>query len=143
MRIRLSNDSEKTCGFTILEVMIALFIFALVLTAIYATWTGIMKGTASGIKAANEVQRSRMAIRSIEDALLTAVMYNENMKWYYFVADTKGDLAALSFVSRLPPPSPVWAIMREFSTGEFLYAVRLGWQVRIGDVPGPDAFGYQ
>ena len=65
-----------------------------------------MKGTASGIRAANEVQRSRIAIRSMEDALLTSVMYKENMKWYYFVADTKGEMAALSFVSRLPASFP-------------------------------------
>jgi type II secretion system protein J len=106
MRVASFNRANGRQGFTILEIMIAMFIFALVLTAIYATWTGIMKGTASGIRAANEVQRSRIAIRSVEDALLTAVMYNENMKWYYFVADTKGDMAALSFVSRLPASFP-------------------------------------
>lgn len=106
MHLSSFKATKRRYGFTILEVMIALFIFALVLTAIYATWNGIMKGTASGIKAATEVQRSRMAIRSVEDALLTSVMFTENIKWYYFVADTAGDLASLTFVSRLPAGFP-------------------------------------
>ncbi|HUR44233.1 MAG TPA: type II secretion system protein, partial [Candidatus Saccharimonadales bacterium] len=93
-------------GFTILEVMIALFIFAIILSAIYATWMGIVKGIKSGTKAAADVQRSRMAIRAIHDALLTAVVYNENIKWYYFVADNQGDQSALTFVSRLPASFP-------------------------------------
>ena len=96
----------KHQGFTLLEVMIALFIFAIILSAIYATWSGIVKGVKSGTKAAADVLRSRMAIRSIQDALLTAVVYNENIKWYYFVSDTSGDLGALTFVSRLPASFP-------------------------------------
>lgn len=106
MRVISTTRPERQKGFTILEVMIALFVFTLVLTAIYATWNGIAKGTASGIKAATEVQRSRMAIRSVEDALLTSVLFTENTKWYYFVADTAGDMASLSFVSRLPAGFP-------------------------------------
>jgi prepilin-type N-terminal cleavage/methylation domain-containing protein len=98
--------ARKRHGFTLLEVMIAMFIFAIILSAIYATWMGIVKGVKSGTKAAADVQRSRMAIRSIEDALLTAVVYQENIKWYYFVADTSGDLGALTFVSRLPASFP-------------------------------------
>ena len=56
--MKLFQKSRKQ-AFTILEIMIALFIFAMVLTAIYSIWHGIIKGTASGLKAAAEVQRSR------------------------------------------------------------------------------------
>src|SRR3989440_9548228 len=89
-------------AFTILEIMIALFIFALVLSAIYSIWHGIMKGTASGLKAAAEVQRSRVAMRTIEQAFLSARVFNENIKYYYFIADSRGELSAISMTCRLP-----------------------------------------
>src|SRR5262249_37559564 len=51
-----------TKSFTIIEVMIALFMFSLVLMAIYATWLAILKGSKAGRTAAAAVQRSRIAI---------------------------------------------------------------------------------
>jgi prepilin-type N-terminal cleavage/methylation domain-containing protein len=93
-------------AFTLLEVMIAIFVFGLVLMAIYSTWLAILKGSRAGMNAAAAVQRSRIAVRTLEDALLTVQMYNANVKQYYFVADTSGDFAALSLVSRLPESFP-------------------------------------
>src|SRR5258706_220381 len=93
---------EASQGFTILEIMIAMFIFALVLTAIYSIWHGIIKGTASGLKAAAEVQRSRVSMRTIEQAFLSARVFQENIKWYYFIADTRGERSAISMTCRLP-----------------------------------------
>jgi len=93
-------------AFTLLEIMLAIMIFMMVLTAIYATWLAILKGSRAGLKAAAEVQRSRIAMRALEDAFLTVQMYTENMKWYAFETDTKGDLAAVSLVSRLPASFP-------------------------------------
>lgn len=93
-------------AFTIMEVMIAIFIFAIVIYAIYSTWISIMRGTQSGLKAAAEVQRSRMAMRTIEDALMTAQLYVQNIYWYAFLADTSGDLASLTLVSRVPKSFP-------------------------------------
>ncbi|HEY0454917.1 MAG TPA: prepilin-type N-terminal cleavage/methylation domain-containing protein [Verrucomicrobiae bacterium] len=103
-KIRIRNGKAAgQHGFTLLEIMIAMFIFAMVLTAIYSTWTGILKGTQSGIKAAQDVQRSRITINALEQSLVTAVVYNENIKWYYFIANSKGDMGELSFVAKLPP----------------------------------------
>ena len=93
-------------AFTLLEVMIAIMIFAMVLTAVYATWIAILRGTQAGVKAAAEVQRSRIAMRALEDAFLSAVMYTENSKYYYFVAESSGDMAGVSMVSRLPASFP-------------------------------------
>jgi prepilin-type N-terminal cleavage/methylation domain-containing protein len=99
-------DRKAPKAFTILEVMIAIGIFAMILTAIYATWTSILKGSRAGLNAAAAVQRSRIAIRSIEDAFLTVQLFNENLRYYAFVADTEGDMAAVSMVSRLPASFP-------------------------------------
>lgn len=93
-------------GFTIVEIMLAIGIFAMVLTAIYATWLAILRGSKAGITAAAAVQRSRITIRAMEDALLTVRMYAENRNWYSFVAETKGDMASLSMVCRLPASFP-------------------------------------
>jgi type II secretory pathway pseudopilin PulG len=93
-------------AFTIIEIMLAIGIFGMVLTAIYATWIAILKGTKSGLKAAAEVQRSRMAMRSLEDAFNSTEMFVANMKYYLFFADTSGDMAEVSLVTRLPAGFP-------------------------------------
>ena len=89
-------------AFTILELMLAMGIFAMILTAVYMTWIAILKGTQSGLKAAAEVQRSRVALRALEDAFNGTEYFQANMKYYYFYADTSGDMASVSMVSRLP-----------------------------------------
>jgi len=96
----------SSAAFTIIEVMLAIMIFAMVLTAIYSTWIGILRGTKSGEKVAAEVQRSRIAIRTLEDAFLSTVMYTENSKYYYFIADSSGDMGCVSMVARLPASFP-------------------------------------
>jgi type II secretory pathway pseudopilin PulG len=93
-------------AFTIIEIMIALFMFAMVLTAIYSTWISILRGTKAGLAAAAEVQRSRVAVRTIEEALTTAQLFNENVRYYYFDGITDGDHARLSMTSRLPATFP-------------------------------------
>ncbi len=94
-------------GFTLLEVMIAITIFMMVLTAIYTIWISIMKGTRVAMTAAADVQRSRIAMRAVEDALLTAQLSTANIRHYAFVTDTKGgDFAEMSFVARLPASFP-------------------------------------
>ncbi len=102
----LPTANRQSTAFTLLEVMIAIMIFAMVLTAIYATWIAILRGTKSGTTAAAEVQRSRIAIRTLEDAFLSAVMFTENSKYYYFSADNSRDMAGVSMVSRLPASFP-------------------------------------
>src|ERR1043166_4838663 len=98
MKIKASGKQ----AFTILEITIAMFIFALVLTAIYSIWHGIIKGTASGLKAASEVQRSRVAMRCIEQAFLSARVFNENIKHYWFITDSSGKRSSVQMTCRLP-----------------------------------------
>ena len=101
-----SGSRAAALAFTILEIMLAIGIFALILTAIYSTWIAILKGSQAGLKAAAEVQRSRMAIRTIEDAFNCAEYFQANMKYYLFFADTSGDMAAVSMAARLPASFP-------------------------------------
>ncbi len=92
----------RHAAFTILEVLLALGIFMMILTAIYATWMAILKGSRAGQQAAAEVQRSRIAMRTLEDAFTSTEYFVANMKHYLFFADTSGDMASVSLATRLP-----------------------------------------
>lgn len=105
--MKLGPRSElRSKAFTILEIMIAIFIFSLILTAIYSIWWAILKGSILGLETAASVQRSRVAVRALEDAFLTSAMYKGNIKYYYFLADTAGEMAEVSMASRLPDSFP-------------------------------------
>lgn len=103
---RMRRGSREWTAFTILELMLSIGIFAMILTAIYMMWIGILKGSRAGIKAAAEVQRSRMTMRCLEDAFTGTEYFVANMKHYLFLADTSGDMAAISMASRLPASFP-------------------------------------
>lgn len=85
-----------------LEVLLAIGIFAMVLAAIYSTWICILRGSKAGLKAAQEVQRSRIALRTLEAAFNSTEMFVANMNYYLFLADTSGDMAAVSLAARVP-----------------------------------------
>ncbi len=109
MRLRRHPPSaarRPQVAFTLLELMLAVTLFGLVLTAIYSTWTAILRTARVGNDVAANAQRARIAARTIEDALVSAVMFQANAPLYTFHADTSGDFAALSLVSRLPPAFP-------------------------------------
>jgi len=95
-------------AFTLIEIMLAIAIFSMVLTAIYASWSSILRAARVGGDAAAEAQRVRLASRTIEDALISSVMFlgNPNRGLYAFEADTSTDFGALSFVARLPGSFP-------------------------------------
>ena len=95
-------------GFTLIELMIAITILMMVMFAIYSSWTAILRSSQVGMKAAADVQRSRIAMKAIEDAFLTAEMFVENVRYYSFVTDTTTDpnFAALSLTARLPESFP-------------------------------------
>jgi type II secretion system protein J len=89
-----------------IEIMIAISIFAMVMIAIYSSWSSVMRGARTGMAAAAEVQRTRVATRALEEALASAIMYVDNAKYYHFSTDTSGDNAYITFVARLPSTFP-------------------------------------
>jgi type II secretion system protein J len=101
MRLRRSRRR----AFTLVEIMLAIVILSGVIAAIYATWTAIMRATEVGRKAAAQVQRTRVALRCLEESLTYTEMYVANARYYGFVAENGSD-ASLSFVSRLPSDFP-------------------------------------
>jgi prepilin-type N-terminal cleavage/methylation domain-containing protein len=103
MRVR---SGPGHCAFTLIEIMIALTIFSIVIAAIYSCFSAIVRSTGIAHSAAAEVQRERIAVRALEEALFSVQFFQENARYYSFEADTSGDFAALSFVSRLPESFP-------------------------------------
>lgn len=93
-------------AFTLLEIMLAIAIFAGVLLAIYSTWTAVLRSSRVGLKAAAEGQRTRMALRALQEAIGSAELFAANIQHYAFIADTSQDFAGVSFVARLPASFP-------------------------------------
>ncbi len=100
-----SRASRITTAFTLLEIMIAISIFALVLTAIYSSWTAILRARKVAGDAAASVQRARISIRIIEDSLGSVESFVRNANYYSFVGEN-GSEASLSFVARLAKSFP-------------------------------------
>ena len=95
---------KKQSGFTLVEAIVAVAIFSLVLMLVYGTFTSVLRVTKAGSDATKQVQRERIALKTIVDALSGIVYYEQNQERYAFEADTADpDYPALSFVSRLPP----------------------------------------
>jgi len=103
MRVRSAPGDR---AFTLIEIMIALAIFATVIAAIYSCFSAIVRSRSVAHAAAADAQRERIAVRALEEALFSVQFFQENARYYSFVADTSGDFASLSFVSRLPASFP-------------------------------------
>jgi prepilin-type N-terminal cleavage/methylation domain-containing protein len=86
-------------GYTLIEVMVAVALLGLVVTAVYSSWTAVVRASKVGLATAVEAQRIRIAVRVMESALSSACMFEANApKWYWFEQDKNG----LNFVARLP-----------------------------------------
>lgn len=96
----------RLTAFTLLEVMIAIAIFAGILTAIYASWSGIVRGSHAALQATTDAQRARVAMRAFEEALTSALLFGANVRHYGFVVDQSDSFPVLSFVARLGESFP-------------------------------------
>jgi prepilin-type N-terminal cleavage/methylation domain-containing protein len=112
-------------GFTIIEIMIAMMIFGMIVAAIFASWSALVHGSAAGNRAAATAQRSRVALRTIEDALGSARSFAADVQYYTFDAEN-GSEAYLSFVSYLPPSYPRSGRWPDFSVRRVTFSVESG-----------------
>ena len=120
---RTRTARRGVLAFTILEVMISIGIFAMVITAIYATWMSIVKGSRAAQKAAASVQRSRIALDALEASFRSAQFFAVNWTNYMFFADTSGDYAALSLVTQLSPAIPGFGVHRGLGISRINFSV--------------------
>lgn len=117
--------SRHSMAFTLIEILVALAIFCMVLTAIYSTWFTILRGSKVGLEAAASVQRSRIAVRTLEDSLSCIRSFSADMNYYSFIAEN-GSAASLSFVSRLSPLFPRGGKFGDFDVRRVTFAIEQG-----------------
>jgi type II secretion system protein J len=100
-------QSNRRSGraFTLIEILVAIAIFSLVIMAIYATWTLIIKSAKIGQDAAIQIQRERIAMRTLKEALASVMSFQADQQNYAFVAENDGS-GFLSFAARLPEMFP-------------------------------------
>jgi type II secretion system protein J len=103
-----SRQSAARAAFTLLELMLAIAIFAGVLTAIYSTWTAILRSSRVAQNAAAEMQRARIAVQALEQALVGAQisMFPANARHFTVLLAPTETEPVLSLVSRLPESFP-------------------------------------
>jgi type II secretion system protein J len=127
-----SSGDSRWRAFTLIEIMIAITIFGVVLIAIYSSWSAILRGSKIGLDAAAEAQRSRMALRALEESLASVQLFTANIKHYSFLADTSSDFAELSFVARLPASFPGSGLFGEQAVRRVNFSVdSVGGQNRL------------
>jgi type II secretion system protein J len=112
-------------AFTLVEILMAMAIFAMVLTAIYATWAAILRGSRVGLEAAAQVQRQRVAIQTIEQALTSARSFTLDIQHYGFFAEN-GSEPVLSFVARLPKSFPRGGRFGDFDVRRVAFSMEDG-----------------
>jgi hypothetical protein len=93
------------------EILLALGIFALLIVALYSTWILVVRATIVGKGTAARLQRERVAMHTIEDAL-TCIQSHQASIYYYLFNVQNGDQPLLGFTARLPDTFP--------RTGEFV-----------------------
>jgi len=92
-------------AFTLIEIMIAIGLLAMIIAAIFSVWTAILRSSKVGRDTAAAVQRARITIRIIEDSLASAECFMKNSDYYGFMVEN-GDQPTLSFVARLSKSFP-------------------------------------
>ena len=112
-------------AFTLVEILMAMAIFGMVLMAIYATWSAILRGSRVGLGAAAQVQRERVAIQTIEQALTSARSFTLDMQHYGFIAEN-GSEAMLSFVARVPKSFPRGGRFGDFDVRRIAFSLEEG-----------------
>jgi type II secretory pathway pseudopilin PulG len=93
---------KSTAAFSLIEMLAALSLVMLMFGALYSSWSAILSSTRSGTEAATNVQRERVAVQHLADALAGAVMVEDGENWYRFRAATQTGYTRLSFVQRIP-----------------------------------------
>jgi prepilin-type N-terminal cleavage/methylation domain-containing protein len=119
------REPSRFGAFTLLEIMLAIAIFSLVLAAIYSSWMFILRATTVGREATAQVQRRRMAVWTIEDALTCVQSFQASRHYYTFIVQN-GNEPLLSFTARLPDDFPRNGEFGDFNLRRVTFTVESG-----------------
>jgi prepilin-type N-terminal cleavage/methylation domain-containing protein len=126
------KKNSKHRAFTLIEIMLAIMIFSMVMAAIYSTWILILRSTKVAQEAAAEVQRQRIAVRTIEDSLMCIQSFQASIQYYTFIVQN-GDTPELSFVARLPDNFPRNGRFGDFNLRRLTYTIEPDGDAALGN----------
>jgi prepilin-type N-terminal cleavage/methylation domain-containing protein len=113
---------QRTRGFTLVEVLLAVTILALVITAVYSTWSAALTGWKRGSAVADAFQRQRIVMETLNELANSAVFFAGNVNLYQITGqhdESAGD--TVSFVTAsdvlLPPSEQSMLGMRRVTVG--------------------------
>lgn len=119
-------------AFTLLEVMVSLTLLTMIVATIYSVWILILKSDAMAQKVAARAQRERIAIRTVESALICSESFQASQKYYSFVLDNSGDQSTLSLTARVPDLFPRNSKFGDANLRRLTFSV----EDSGGDIPG-------
>ncbi|HUI08035.1 MAG TPA: prepilin-type N-terminal cleavage/methylation domain-containing protein [Verrucomicrobiae bacterium] len=104
-------------GFTLVEVLLAVMILSLVVTAVYSTWSAALSAWRRGSDASEVFQRQRIVMESLTELAESVVYYGASPGLYAITGTSKPDWGdTVSFVTAsdvlLPPSEAIDAGMR-------------------------------
>lgn len=105
MRLRKRSPEKRRSAFTLVEILLALGIFTILIAALYSTWVLVVRATIVGKHRAAQLQRERITIHTIEDALTCIQSHQASIDYYLFDVQN-GDQPYLSFTAYLPDSFP-------------------------------------
>ena len=123
--MKLKKKSRRG-AFTLIEIMVAIAIFGMIVAAIYSTWVLILKSSRVGQEAAAQIQRERITVRTIEDALTCIQSFQASMMQYYSFVVLNGDQPVLSFAARVPGTFPRNGRFGDFNLRRLTFTVEAG-----------------
>jgi type II secretion system protein J len=100
-----SKEPFQRRAFTLIEIMVAVAIFAILTASVYSTWVLLLKTSKVAQDASARAQRQRIAVRTLEDSLTCMQSFQGSIQYYGFIVQN-GDQPVLSFVARLPDIFP-------------------------------------
>lgn len=118
-------------AFTLVEIMVAIAVFAVVLGAVYSAWMALLRSTRVAENVAAQAQRQRVTLRTIEDSLMAIQSFQASPQYYSFVLEN-GQSPTLSFTARVPDVFPRNGKFINPNTGKEFNLRRLTYSLEAG-----------
>jgi general secretion pathway protein J len=111
------NVGRTRTGFTLLEVLLAVAILSIVITAVYSTWSAALTAWRRGSDASEVFQRQRIVMDTLKELTQSAVFFSTSPDLYMIVGAKNPGLGdSVTFVTAsdafLPPSEAASAGMR-------------------------------
>lgn len=95
------RPTQRSAGFSLMELMTTLAITSIVVLMIYSSWVTVLNATESSKAAAQNSHRERMTLEALEQVLSGAAWYKHHTNGPLHL-DSMGSFSQLSVISRVP-----------------------------------------